>query len=320
MRIAEISSTGTCGIAVYADRLTGLLREAGHDILRLDVRAEMKQLVREVLEWAPDVVHLHFEPSFLGSVGRFAILLDKLQGFRRAVTLHYADEACWGLLQSRCEIGITHKPMETPGGRQEVLHMPCPMYEPGDHEPGVPPLAVTFGFLSTWKKQAAVLEAMVPRIKQGVYRVLMLCASHGSMGSDSAHVAGEIRDIIQDRDLGDRAALVTDFLDEADLLARMAAADLGFLFAPQDTCSGSAAAREFIAAGLPFVVSESTHFWGLESAVRSNQTVGDFAETVAHLADSPLWRSRVRARVLAEYARTNWRVATQRHLELFDES
>ena len=187
----------------------------------------------------------------------------------------------------------------------------CPVYMPGDraalrerfgyYAPNTPVL-ITLGFLAAWKKFPSTIRALLGTLPAGT--VMQVRTPWPFVGDASGEEAAVREAIAAQSHI--KVEFTTDFLPEEDLLDRVRASDLGFLYYDQDTASSSAAVRQFVAARTPVMCTDSSHTGDILGGVRrGTKNVGGFAQQVAALMREPEALAPMRVEMEAEYARLN---------------
>ena len=298
-----------CGIGEYGRQLDASLAKLA------EVKSRSLADPAYVSDCGPGTTLLvHFEPAIMPPNAADMLRAARARGARVVFCAHiYAPEhlAPYGGL---FDAVVAHRPTGTAavhGGRVVQLPLGCPVYEPADRAAvrarlgwGAERVLLTLGFLSGWKRYPDTLEALLPRIGAGM-RVHVQAPMPFAGGVGIAEEGARIREI-SDRS-GGRVSYSSEFLPESELLDMVAAADLGFLFHGQHTGSVSAAAKQFISARTPLIVTHSSHDSDLQAGVHRVATFEprEFAVEVVRLVSSDDALSALRAQLQAEYARLN---------------
>ena len=202
----------------------------------------------------------------------------------------------------------------------------CPVYVPGENREQIRArlalpkdrLVITsLGFLADWKRWGEIVEAVAAEISDIAFlqinTAIPFWPNHETVERDTARV---------------RAALVQglgqhsiEFLPERELLDRVYASDLGFVFHPIHTGSVSAATKQFVSARCPLVVTGSSHASDLDGGVVRVESFDPhvFAREVRRVAADKGLHARMREGMAREYDRLNMDVTAARYVQLFKE-
>jgi glycosyltransferase involved in cell wall biosynthesis len=277
-------------------------------------------LVRIVEPNAILLVHYEQQLVPVGFVETLRTL--RARGVRVVFCCHWYLYNVLGAYRDLVDAFVVHRPY---GNQTIEIPLGCPIYEPETGRLdlrarlGFQPddiVVTTLGFLSQWKKIPATLEAILSKAKNSRLVFQIQTPRHFS-NQESEHEEVAIRAVMAKYPQV-QTRLSTDFLPEKDLLDRVYASDLGFVFHGQNTDSVSAANKQFVSARCPLVITESTHGADLKGGVVRvpGFDVAVFAAEVLRIAQNADLRDRLRGDMADEYARINMDVVAEKYMEL----
>ena len=327
MKVIQVSSTGVCGIAVYTDRICDSLRAKGHEVIRLSVEDSNDVITSKFSSGA--IFHLHTEPSYIDDNRAKSLLFAaKTSGLKSIVTMHYSTKMHCNQMSKNCDFVLLHKNNGEDAANIKYIPMGCPVFDKKNKAElrkkyGINEgLAVvsTFGFLVSWKRFDEVAAGFTQIFKKNPAVVLQMVTSfHKKMEGDSISVYNTVKKIFEKNDVLNRVIWKTEFLHEQEMLERLALSDVGFLYAPVDTGSISAAAKEFVSARLPVVISNSTHFQEMQiGCLKVPKTASDMMDGIQELLDSNVLRNKLELELNELYGETNYDKVTDKHLEIYN--
>jgi glycosyltransferase involved in cell wall biosynthesis len=260
--------------------------------------ASLWEAVRRPHQW----LLVHFEPGLVGAGDGFrkALQASRATGARIAFCCHWYNEEVERDYADLVDVFVLHRKYEGSPKKGRLIPLGCPTYTKPPHAMlhtirqriGIADdelLLVTVGFLTEWKRLPELAEALAPYLKEGVRAHFQTPYPFNVEGSGAVEQEKRLR-LVVDR-YRHNLSLSTEFLVEGDLLDLVYASDLGFLYHGIDTRSVSAAAKQFVSARTPLVLTQSSHDADLsEGVVRSaGLDVRSFAATVAKtIGDSSL--------------------------------
>lgn len=341
MKVAFLSSNGVaCGIAEYTSDLALALERKGVQTWIVDSARDWNhtrsETIRLVQEERVDVVHIQYETLISGTWERLKQFMAELRSMRPElkvyVTLHRTGEDTVGGAQSIGDVQILvsqdHTFHHMPN--VHVAGMGCPVFPERNINQqkaklGVPihaTLMSTFGFLVKWKRTDEVVLHLAPLMRDDPSLYLQLLCTYNGFAdpSEGQRMEQTIRNQAAAYGLNDRLILVTDWLSRDEINERLSASDVGFLFAPMHTGSSSAANKDFIAARVPLVLSDSNHHWDIrQGVIRTTGTLDvlSFVQTLVSVARDKSLCERLRGEMRDLYSKQNWDVAVNRHVELY---
>ena len=327
MKIVQVSSTGVCGIAVYTDRICTELRKKNHEVVRLSVKDEVNSVASNFSKDA--ILHLHYEPFFI-DWNKAAALAScaKTSGMKTVVTMHYSNKEHSDRLSKYFNTILLHKNNGEDASNIKYIPMGCPVFEKPNKQElrkkyGLDNgffVASTFGFLVSWKRFDEIMGGFVNLFDKYPSLILqMLTSFHKQMEGDSVSVYNSVRKIFDKAGVLDKVIWKTEFLPENEMLERLALSDMGFMYAPVDTGSISAAAKEFTAARLPVVLSNSNHFTDCQvGCIKVPKNVPDMVDGIQTMIEENTLRSRLEKEADELYNEINYSKVADKHLEIYN--
>lgn len=336
LRVALYSSKrDRCGISTYTSQIEDALASMGHEVRHWGSQPPHEVAFDEMRAWRPDIFHVQYEPSIMPPEGVLAGHSDLLRqdGVRVMVTLHTADAG--SLRVARRVTGsvpgciIAHL---SPPGAQDVvvLPMPCtsvgalPARESARRRFGLPEGAFvisTVGFMIPWKDHPRIAECMVPWLRERPdVHVQIIASEHFNEGLRAyAETCRAQLSEISSRVQGRRIHHVDGYPSDQEVIERIAASDLGYVWCPFDTASSSAAGAQFTSARCPLVATDSSHYASLGTGVvRSKKgDVGAFVDLIRRTAEDPALLVALRANQWDMYRQRNYLEAARAHVSLY---
>lgn len=306
-----------CGIREYGRQLDVSLTKLVQ-VRSLTFKNDLAQVVE------PNTVLLVHYEQMLVPVGFVETLRAlRARNVRVVFCCHWYVYSVLGAYRDLVDAFVVHRPY---GNQTVEIPLGCPIYEPETERLdlrarlGFQPadiVVTTLGFLSQWKKIPATLEAILSKAKDPRLVFQIQTPRHFS-NQESGHEEVAIRAVMAKYPQV-RTRLSTDFLPEKDLLDRVYASDLGFVFHGQNTDSVSAANKQFVSARCPLVITESTHGSDLKNGIVRvpGFDVSAFAREVLRVAGDEKMREKLRTGMVAEYARINMDTVSDQYLSLF---
>jgi glycosyltransferase involved in cell wall biosynthesis len=273
-----------CGIATYTKHHYDALVNRGHRVTVYDYALSQEELLEKIQQDALDIFHVQYERGFLPHqpVSQFVEFLYQVKklGVKVIVTMH-SEEICTLDVVQAADRCIYHKePIYTSKSSSCQLHVvshgvplytPCVSREHLREKYGFAPhekVLTTFGFLVSWKNHAEILSLLAPLLKQNPhYKVQLLTAFNDYDPAACLAEKIKIKNIIETNDLEKQVVHITEFLPEHEVHERLYCSDLGYLWGDVNSTSSSGAFKQFIAARLPFVVTECTHYPRITSGI-----------------------------------------------------
>ena len=299
LRIAYWSTYAIeCGIAMYTKHQVDALRRQGYTTFIYNHSLRGQDLVTRIIQDKVQVLNVQYEPKIMPPLRELLQIIEhiKARKVKVIVTVHEETSAIPILLEAVDRVIYHKKPtLINPGKKMSILPM------------GVPPIAgaspqrlgkgllrkkygfsekdiiiTTVGFMLPYKRQAELLELLVPLLKRNPhYRVQMLTSFTRRAVQECTWVHSRIEEVIKKYKLNDNVVHITSFLPQHILLERLALSDLGYLWVETDTKSTSASTKEYIAARLPVIIAQSSHFHDMNRGViRVSGNLAQFASRI----------------------------------------
>ena len=339
LKIALYSSKRErCGISTYSSHLEAALASLGHDVRHFGSGVPFGQTFEEVRAWNPDVFHFQHETSIMPPEDQIEKYSDLLRRERTQVlvTLHTQDERTLQVARRatahRPGRIIVHKPT-TDATDALYLPMPCTVYGPLPDKTamrkkfGIPEDAFvvsTVGFMIPWKAHPEIVSRLVPWMKKQENVHLQVIAS-AHFNKELLAYADVCRNQILEASVavkGYRVRHVDNYPSDAELVERLIASDLGYVWCPFDTGSSSAAAAQFTTARCPLVASDSSHYAFLGSGIvrAPKNDMGAFIDLIQKTSESDGVLRMLRSNQWSTYMDRNYIATAMRHLEFYQEA
>ena len=335
LKIALYSSKRErCGISTYTEQLADSFSVLGHDVRYFGSQAPYEKTFEEILAWEPDVFHAQHETSIMPPEPVFEKYLKRIAqgGARLAFTLHTesteAVQFAKRVLKGQKRI-IMHRPSEAVKDAV-VIPMPCTNVGTVSSKVGFRRkydfpddafVVSTVGFMIPWKDHPKIAESLVPWMLENPKIHLQVIASEHFNESLKVY-ADECRERLERvaaRFPEGRVRHIDGYPSDRELIERLIASDLGYVWCPFETASSSAAAAQFVSAKCPLVASGSTHYDLLgPGVVRSRKgDVPDFVKTILSTAGSEELLAKMRSSQWSTYRERNYLTTAIKHLELY---
>jgi len=329
------SNRERCGISTYTEHLGQALASLGHDVCHWGSQHPARTS-DQLLLWKPDIFHVQHESSIMPPEAVLFHQAETARGFGGKVFMTMHTESEENLRVARRIAGATgaiiaHRPIQK-APDVVVVPMPCttvgilPSRESLRKKFSLPQDAFilsTVGFMIPWKDHPRIAEIMVPwlRRRPDVF-VQVIAAEH--FNPDVSVYAGACRDALSriSKSVGSRILHVDGYPSDTELVERLAASDLGYVWCPFDTGSSSAAAAQFITARCPLVATDSSHYAYLGTGISrgSKKSMEAFVDLVMGVAADQAVLDRLRAAQWVEYKSRNYIETARKHLGLYGSS
>ncbi|MFN2386937.1 MAG: glycosyltransferase family 4 protein [Thermoanaerobaculia bacterium] len=352
-----------CGIATYTEKLISSFPSesvkvsvvANQDVRRLGpdspgVRRVWSQsggdydgIVNEVLETAPDVVHVQFHPGLFAEYAGFASVLEELgrRGVARAVTLHLLEDVHFYGRQMRmellkpalegCETLIAHRSDDLARLAEDAGARKVAIAHGGDRLPARRQTAVleelsltgrrviaSFGFAFPHKGVIETIRAVETLRRQ--WPTILLLALHAERpDGGSPEYLAQCRQEILARSLADHVVLIEDFLGERELAFLLSAAEVVVLPYLHSEESASGAVRYALGAGRPMIATRARIFDDVRDAVLQIPEASPalIAGAVSQVLANPRLADRLAAAARSHARRNAWTRVGRMHLDLY---
>ena len=336
MKIGLYSSKrDQCGISTYTSHLEATFIALGHDVRYFGSQPPYEKTFDEIRSWKPDIFHFQHETSIMppeDGMKKYADLL-RAGGSKVLITLHTENPETIRVgrkVVMRDRDVILHRP--SPEIKDAtVIPMPCTTWNVRPDRTalrkkfGIPEDAFvlsTVGFLIPWKDHPKIVEAMIPWISRRPELYIQIIASdHFSPDLKTyADVCRKQLLMIAKGFSGERICHVGNYPSDLELVERLAASDLGYVWCPFDTGSSSAAAAQFTTARCPLVATDSTHYAFLGTGiVRCQKDLKAFVETIEKTAEDAELLGQLKANQWDMYRTRNYIETARKHLALYEQ-
>ena len=314
-----------CGIREYGRQLDESLRTQGAEVLAFT--HDQVDAIMDALGTGTDLL-VHYENALIRP--QFFKVLQKAKGIGSKIIFccHWFGRSVLKDYRSIVDRFVVHRPYEGLS-TENVVEIPlaCPVYTPSDRAAlrrkyGLPEgkvIVSTIGFLVRWKRIPEILDAI---LAQRVDDLFLQVLTPLSFQGDQTGEAQKVRRMISHHDpTSVRTFYSTDFRPEEEMLDRLCASDLGFIYHAQDTGSVSAATKQFVSVRTPLIVTNSTHARDLQRGIErvEGYEMEDVVEAIVALVKSKEKRESLQVDMEAEYKRLNMHEVARRYLDLFRE-
>lgn len=322
-----------CGVREYGLQLDRAFSDVGASVLGLSYHEHQ----RAIDTAGPgNVLLVHFEPSLFSGTYFHVLQQARAKGSKVVFCCHHYDPTLVHGPAANADAIVTHRdPEHIIHHQQSVIPLGCPVYTPReDMRPalrarlGLPEdkiVVTTVGFLAQWKKTPDVIEALLRALPPDAFLQV-----HTPYPFDPGQAPAEearIRQIFGARRGGSAFSggnslpysFSTEFLPDHELLDRVYASDVGFVYHGLHTKSVSAATKAFISGRCPVVVTNSTHASDMKEGIFhvGSFDINHFAQGVAAVAKDTNLRAALRRGAEREYERLNMHVVAKQYIDLF---
>lgn len=337
LKIALYSSNRErCGISTYTSQLEEAFTLLGHEVRHWGSQPPYEETFNEIRAWSPDVFHIQHETSIMppeGVLEKHASLMSR-SGTRVLVTLHTESEDAIRLARratsSISRRIVMHRP--TPSATDAVV-IPMPCTPSGvtltsgwlRRRFGFPEDAFvvsTVGFMIPWKDHPRLVEALLPWVESRPSVHLQVIASehfNESLRGYAQSCREQLSRLASGAARG-RIHHIDGYPSDQELIERLIASNLGYVWCPFDTGSSSAAAAQFTTARCPLVATDSSHYAFLGTGIIRGPkgNLGEFARLIQKTAEDPELLRALRANQWAMYRERNYIETARKHLLLYE--
>ena len=337
LKIALYSSNrDRCGISTYTQHLGEALAALGHDVRHWGGQPTHRAALNEILAWGPDIFHAQHETSIMPSE---EVLCQQAGDVRKAggrafITLHTESDENLKIGRRVAELGagrvVVHRPISK-ASDVVVVPMPCtsigilPSKNSLRQKFGLPSGAFilsTVGFMIPWKDHPRLAELLIPWLKRRPDLFIQIIAAE-HFNKEVAAYAQSCRAALAklSSQVEGRILHVDGYPSDLELVERLIASNLGYVWCPFDTGSSSAAAAQFITARCPLVATDSSHYAYLGTGISRGpkKSMEAFIDLVMGVAGDYSVLEKLRAAQWNEYRTRNYIETARRHLALYTE-
>jgi hypothetical protein len=274
-----------------------------------------------------ETVLVHYEPMLIpeGFVEKLRHL--RARGAKVVFCCHWYARDTLSAYSGLVDAFVVHRSCSEPSAPRTVeIPLGCPTYQPSESREALrerlgfqsnDTVITTVGFLVRWKQIPQTLDALLSQTSN--HRIVFQVQTPWHFSNQESKGEDESVRAILARYPNARVKFSTEFLPEKELLDRVHASDLGFVFHGQNTNSVSAATKQFVSARTPLVITESSHGTDLRGGVVRvpGFDAAIFAREVLRVAEDPARLDGLRRAMMDEYARINMDAVAGKYLELF---
>lgn len=273
------------------------------------------------------VVLVHYEPMLVPSGFTETLRALRARRVRIIFCCHWYAIETLSAYQDVVDAFVVHRPCSDPTPpRTDVIPLGCPTYTPTESRDALRArmgflendiVVTTLGFLARWKQVPQTLDVLLSQAKDPRLLFQIQMPWHFSDQDTSRAEDTTVRAVMA-RYPQARVRFSTEFLSEKELLDRVYASDLGFLFHGQHTNSVSAATKQFVSARCPLVITESTHGADLRGGVVRvpGFDPAHFASEVLRVAGDVRIRDELQTDMKNEYDRINMDTVAGEYIKL----
>ncbi len=296
IKVAHISTFDTkCGIAIYLENLLKYIeplnRNIKHRVFPIN-ELTIKQIISELREYKPDIVHIQHEWSFFPIHSRFYQLLSvsKNIGATNIITWHtlFTKQTINVKMETffRCidplvdlHVALTTKCIDILRSwgidRSKIKHIPSPAYPVANipkyearkrmlpREYWNRKLVLVTGFMAPYKGVTGVIDA-ISILKDD--NVSLMCIGSAHPLSFSSNYLNSCKEYATRKNVD--IYMDTRFISDEELANYMACADVIVFNYMHTPVSTSAAARRAIAARRPVITTDSLMFHDLKGVLK----------------------------------------------------
>ena len=326
-----------CGIATYTKHHYDALVNLGHKVTVYDYALAQEEILKKIQDDKLDIFHVQYERGFLPHqpVEEFVAFLKHVKDLeiKVVVTMH-SEEMCTVDVAKVADRCIYHKePIYIDRRSHTKLHVVShgvPLYESCNSREklrekyGFSPhekILTTFGFLVSWKKHAEILDLLAPVLKKNPhYKVQLLTAFNDYDPAACLAEKEKIKQVITKHTIQEQVVHITEFLSDQEVHERLYCSDLGYLWGDVNSTSSSGAFKQFIAARLPFVATECTHYPRItQGIIRTPINKGLFIATLDKtLRTADLHQ--LRAELEKVYQELNYKKIIMQHIDIYTQA
>lgn len=271
-----------CGIAVYTKNIVDALQDKKIYPKIYSNKFNINNLIKQIKSDRITALNIQYRGGLYDNFNDLVSLLYKLKrrNVKSILTIHCADQDLTHILPLADSV-IIHKNLDERTTRTirnlHFIPMGTPEYVPMFSKKAArlkygfsesDKIIVTSGFMFKAKEHANILLEMVPFLKKSpAYKVQLLTAFHDVVKEQCQIEYENIQRVITMYGLHDQVIHITDFLKQQELSERIWMSDIGFVWMDCHTNETSAAAKEFIAARIPLIACDSSHFHDLHKGV-----------------------------------------------------
>ena len=330
-----VSSWGKqCGIALYTKNLVQELEKKNKFVIPYSNNiCDWKALIDNVASDNIEVLNIQYHPALVPSLGDLITLINMLEkkGVRVVITFHEENEHS-EILTEVASYSIFHKPIMSNRinlEKSSLIPFGVPAFSNQLSKNKLrekygflenQKILTTFGFLYEYKDHPGMLKEMADYIKSDLRIHIQLLTAINDFSKESGNLElKKIQKIIKTYKLEKQVTHITSFLSQEELSERLSLSDLGYLWGSRLSYDTSAAAKEFIAANLPLICIDWSHYHDLNKGVikiQENKKI--FADKVIETLYETACLDRLKAEMTEFYLKYNNSLIIDKHIEIFN--
>ncbi len=267
-----------CGVAIYTQHLITALKKKNYSTIVYDNPIDEYQLLPDkVKKDGIKVLNIQYYPHLVCPLNQLIILIHKINalGIKTIVTFHLETEDSQKIVDAATH-AIFHRPLsfvKQDSKKISFIPLGVPVFDCDLSKKQLREkynfsqnklILTTFGFLIPWKEYSSVLEILAPYLKLNPEYHLQLLTSIPNVSNDMIEDGkiehSKIEEIVKKNKIENQVTHKIDFLSQSELSERLALSDLGFSWGSLTINDTSAAAKEFVSARLPLVLTKSPHY------------------------------------------------------------
>lgn len=335
------SSISKCGIKIYTQHLHNSLTKLGYSSFIYPGKINIEELFSKVNEDKINILDIQFEPSLFNLHTFFSTILKlKEKGIKIIFEVHSENisEEFMSQAINLSDQCIYHKPSRffQMNEKLNIIPLGIPVFNTPTNKEILRTnygfkkrdiILTTCGFMFEMKKHATILEMLVPIIKNNQRIKVQLLTSYGDVNYEHCKVQDKkIKNVINKYNLTNQVIHLTNFLPQQELNERLYISDLGYLWGgieANNQAATSAAAKEFLAARLPLVVTESSHYHNIDYGVIKTKIdyplfIKTIENTLEKISRNPNALKNLRRRLNLTYSNLNYDNLINKHIEVFN--
>ncbi len=308
-----------CGVREYGIQLNRSLSKT------VDLKPYTYADVTEGALAEADIILVHFEGSLVSHEFYETLLAAKQSGAKVVFCCHNYGPDIVAKFLPLVDRFVLHRPYGDAPPNSVEIPLGCPVYVPTESRkqirarlelPDDKLVVTSLGFLAEWKRWGEIVEAVAEKLSGVAFLQI-----HTATPYYAAHHIERETARIQAALRPGSGRHTTTFEPERELIDRVYASDLGFIFHPIHTRSVSAATKQFVSGRCPLVVTGSSHSSDLQDGVIrvSSLDPHEMAKEIRRVVDDPELRARMASNMEREYERLNMDAAAEQYMALFKE-
>lgn len=324
-----------CGIASYTNHHIQALSRLGHQVLCYSSNQPPSLLLVQMQKDKISILHIQYEPGLYQTYYAPAQLINFIKnaqqsGIKIVITMHKEDQNTVAIAEA-ADARIYHKPSQyIASSKPYIFVVPhgVPVFIPSLNRNALRKkygfshndiILTCFGFLEPSKEHATILKALVPLIKSNQnYRIQLLTSLNDHFLETSKNEAIKIKKVIERYKLKKQVVHITEFLPQHEISERLYLSDLGYLWINHNTQSSSGAFKEFIAAKLPLVCPNSTHYYDSPAGIiKTPLDKKKFISKIQSMLSNQELLTSLKKQLNSYYNEFNYDTLIKKHLQIY---